>query len=339
VLRSRHPEIREEHKSQMDSEMSDERGYAMDSIFSQFLSGYRHQRQYWGFRVAALFLTPLILATLALAQSGKTDTIPPQLTPVPPYLSFVSAWLHTEAENARIAQSVNQNTLDACRTLLNRARDAQNPAAIAAAQRAVNTAEEGLRKNQLREQRALKANAWVERLRQVQNSSTRVAGFMPRIEGTVEIQPSGGGAARQVTGDTPPVLGPGDTLRTGKDGYADILLGEGGLLSLDSGSALTLTEKGAEALYGEFRFWGKRKFEVRTPAAILAVRGTQFVFREIAGKPGSVVVIDGTVAYSDIKGTKTVLVGAGQQSYLLPDGMPAEPTKANLQEMKKWWEE
>jgi len=289
-------------------------------------------------KVAALILA-VILSTSALAQSGETENIPPQLTPIPPYLSFVNAWLQTEVDNARRAQAVNQNTLDACRALLDRARDAQNATAVAAAQRAVTTAEEGLRKNRLREQRALKAIAWVERLRQERNSSTNVAGFMPRIEGTVEIQSAGGGAARPVTGDTPPVLGPGDTLRTGKDGHADILLGEGGLLNLDSGSALILSEKGVEALYGEIRFWGRRKLEVRTPAAVCAVRGTQFVVREIPGKPTSVVVIEGTVAFSDIKGTKTVLVGAGQQSYLLHDGTPAEPVKANLQEMKKWWEE
>jgi ferric-dicitrate binding protein FerR (iron transport regulator) len=163
---------------------------------------------------------------------------------------------------------------------------------------------------------------------------------MPRIEGAVEILSASGGAARPVTGDTPPVLGPGDTLRTGKDGHADILLDEGGMLSLDSGSALILVEKANEVLlYGEILSRVRRKFEIRTPSAVCGVRGTEFVLREIPGKPASVVVLDGTVAFSDIKGEKTVLVGAGQQSYLLPDGTPVEPTKANLQEMRKWWEE
>jgi ferric-dicitrate binding protein FerR (iron transport regulator) len=259
---------------------------------------------------------------------------------MPPYLTLVNDWLQTEVADARKAQAVNQNTLDACRALLNRARDASNPTAVAAAQRAVNTAEEVLGKNRLREQRALKALAWVERLRKEGNSSKTVAGFMPRIEGTVEIQPASGGAARPVTGDTPPILGPGDTLRTGLDGHADVLLSEVGILSLDSGSALVLSEAGAAALvYGEILCRVRRKFEVRTQDVAVAVRGTQFVVREIPGKPASVVVIDGTVAFSDIKGAKTVLVGAGQQSYLLPDGTPAEPVKANLQEMKKWWEE
>lgn len=310
----------------------------MNILFSQVTRSHQRKQQCSGLQAAA-FLLALILSTTALAQSGKTDNMPLQYAPIPPYLTMVNGWLQTEVDNARKAQIVNQNTLDACLALLDKARSAQNATAVAAAQRAVNTAEEGLRKNRLREQRALKSISWVERLRKEGNSSAKVAGFMPRIEGTVEIQSAGGGAARPVTGDTPPVLGPGDTLRTGKDGHADVLLEGGGILSLDAGSALILAEKGAEALYGEIRFWGQRKFEVRTPAAVCANRGTEYVVREIPGKPTSVVVIEGTVAFSDIKGTKTVLVGPGQQSYLLPDGTPAEPTKANLQEMKKWWEE
>jgi len=259
---------------------------------------------------------------------------------MPPYLTMVNNWLQAEAVNAREAQAVNQKTLDACLALLDKARSTQNPTAIAAAQRAVNTAEEGLRKNRLREQRASKSISWVERLRKEGNSSTKVAGFMPRIDGTVEIRPAAGGPARPFTGDTPPILGPGDTLRTGVDGHTDVLLSEGGFFSLDSGSELVLSEAGAAALLkGEVFYRLNRKFQVRIVAAVCAVRGTQFVVREIPGKPGSVVVFEGTVAFSDIKGAKTVLVGAGQQSYLLPDGMPAEPAKANLQEMKKWWEE
>ena len=277
----------------------------------------------------------LILSISAPAQSGKTD-LPSQA----PYLSKVSDRLKMELADARRAQTVNQRTLDASLALLDRARDAKSEAAVGAASRAVATAQEVLRKNRLREQRALKAISWVEKLRQAGDSSASVAGFMPRIKGTVEIQSASSGAARPVTSDTPPVLGPGDTLRTGKDGLADILMDEEGLLSLNAGSALILTEKGVQSLlYGEVLCKVRRKFEIRTREVAVAVRGTQFVLREIPGKPASVVVIDGTVEFSDIRGIKTVLVGAGQQSYLLPDGTPAEPAKANLQEMKKWWEE
>jgi hypothetical protein len=316
----------------MDSEMSDQGGCEMDNAFSRVPSSHQHKRQSRAL-CFAVFSLLLILSTTALAQSGKSNSPSNQ-----PYLSMVNNWMQTEVSDARKAQAANQNTLNACLALLDKARNSHNSTAVAAAQRAVNTAEEVLRKNRLREQRALKAISWVEKLRKEGNSSARVSGFMPRIEGTVEIQSAGGGVARPVTGDTPPVTG--DTLRTGKDGHVDVLLDEGGLISLGSGSALILAEKGAEALlYGEILCKLRRKLEVRTPTVAVAVRGTEFVLREIPGKPASVVVIDGTVAFSDIKGTKTVLVGAGQQSYLLPDGTPSEPAKANLQEMKKWWEE
>jgi ferric-dicitrate binding protein FerR (iron transport regulator) len=305
----------------------------VDNASSHVPSSHQCKQQHRGLQVAVFFLA-LILPTTALAQSGRSD-----LSPLPPFWTMVYNWLHAQVADARKAQFFNQNTLYDCRALLDRSRNAHNATAIAAAQRAVATAEESLRKNRLREQRALKAISWVERMPQEKSSSTRVAGFMPLVEGAVEIQLAGGGAARPVTDDTPPVLGPGDTLRTGLDGRADILLEEGGLLSLNSGSALVLIEGGYEALSGEIRCSVQRKFEIRTHEATMSVRGTEFVLREVPGKPTAVVVIDGTVAFSDIKGAKTVLVGAGQQSYLLPDGTPAEPTKANLQEMKKWWEE
>jgi len=286
-----------------------------------------------------IFSLLLILSTTALAQSGETG-LPRQLTPIPPYFSMVNAWLQADADDARRAQAANQNTLNACLALLEKARSAHNATAVAAAQRAVNTAEEGLRKNRLREQRALKALTWAERLRREGNSLGKVSGFMPRIERSVEIQSANGGATRPVTVDTPPILRPGETLRTGNDGRADVLLEGGGLISLYAGSALTLAEGGALAFVrGEILCRVKRMFEVRMPSGSVAILGTEFVLREIPGKPASVVVIDGTVAFSDIKGTKIVLVGAGQQSYLLPDGTPSEPAKANLQEMKKWWEE
>ena len=305
----------------------------MDNASSQVPSSHQCKQQYRGVQVAAFFLA-LILSNAARAQSIRIE-----LPPLPAFWAMVNNWLHAQVADARKAQFFNQNTLYDCRALLDKARNAHNATAIAAAQRAVDTAEESLRKNHLRELRALKAISWVERLPPEKEPSTKVAGFMPLVEGDVEIQLAGGEAAHPITSDTPPVLRPGDTLRTGLDGRADILLDQGGLLSLNSGSALVLIEGGYEALSGEIRCFVRRNFEILTPSARAAVRGTEFVLREVPGKPTAVVVIDGTVAFSDIKGTKTVLVGAGQQSYLLPDGTPAEPTKANLQEMKKWWEE
>jgi len=271
---------------------------------------------------------------------------PAPATPKPfgeAYLGALQSHLEKERDQARSAQRESQATLDASRRLLDRAQGSSNPAAVGAAQQAVATAEKALAKNRLREERATKALAWVERLRSQKISARSLAGFMPRVEGTVEVVPAAGGPARRISGDQAPVAGPGDTVRTGKDGRADLLLPEGDLLSLDAGAAVTLSDEGLEVLAGVVKARiAKRfaaKFQVRTPSAVTSVRGTDFLVRELPGKPSSVVVFEGTVAFGDRAGRKTVLVEAGQQSYLLPDGTPAEPSKANLSEMRRWWDE
>lgn len=259
------------------------------------------------------------------------------------YLDALQAHLRNEGDLARLAQRESQTTLDASRQLLSRAGATKDDALIATAHRAVATAEKALAKNRLREERATRALGWVDKLRGQKPSTRPLAGFMPRIEGIVEVVPPGGGPARRISEQEPPVAGPGDTVRTGKDGRADLLLTDGDLLSLEAGSAVTLVEDGAEVLLGVIRAQVRsrfaKKFTVRTPSAVTSVRGTDFLVRELPGKPSSVVVLEGAVEFSGRAGTKTVLVGPGQQSYLLPDGTPAEPTPANLSEMRRWWDE
>ena len=295
-----------------------------------------------GVSLLAGTLALLVVAAALAGVAARAQSAAPRKPPIPPYLAMVESWLQREAAGARAAQAINQDTIDAGRALLAKAQAAKSAAATAEARRVVATAEEALRKNRLRAARAERALAWAARLRE-RPPTGGMAGFMPRAEGTVEIEPAGGGAPRAVTPDTPPVAGPGDTIRTGKDGRADVLLPEGNVVSLDAGAAMTLADGALNALlYGEIRARVVRlghKFEVRTPTAVTSVRGTDFVVREVPGKPSSVVVLEGTVAFGDAKGTKTVLVGPGMQSYLLPDGTPAEPTAANVKEMRRWWEE
>jgi len=286
------------------------------------------------------------LVAFGLGLSGIASPPPPAPPPKPfgaACLDAAQGRMEKERDLARLAQGENRKTLEASRALEEKARAAESPAAVAMAQRAVSTAEEALKKNLLREARATQALGWLARLRQEGKPSRPVAGFLPRAEGSVEIQPAGGGSARRLSGEEPPVAGPGDTVRTGADGRAEIILPAGDLLSLDAGTAVMLLDEGAEVLAGVVKARiAKRfaaKFEVRTPSAVTSVRGTDFLVRELPGKPASVVVLEGTVAFGDRAGRKTVLVEAGQQSYLLPDGTPAEPSKANLSEMRRWWDE
>ncbi len=278
----------------------------------------------------------LILACHVLAQAKRS--------PAQDFLDRLETRMQQEITVARSDQADNAKTLAASQSLLSEAQSAKNAAAIAGAQHAIDLAGKALEKNKLREQRASRALSWVQRLKREAASSRRPMGaFMPRTDGDVEVEPKDGGPARKMSGDEPPVAEPGDTVKTGKNGSADLFLPDGSDISVGAGSAVMLAEDGLRLLLGRIKAEVKhrldKKFEVRTPSAVTSVRGTAFVVRELPGKPSAVIVLRGTVAFSDIKGTKTVLVNAGQQSYILPDGAPAEPSAANLQDMPKWWEQ
>jgi ferric-dicitrate binding protein FerR (iron transport regulator) len=297
-------------------------------------------------RLSIKLFGPLLVATITvIAFGGVLALAQVKVKPKPDlgFLDRLEGRLERDLDVARADQANNKKTLDDARALLSRAQASKSPAAVSGAERAVSLAEQALQKNKLREQRVLRAIGWVQKLKESAAAVGPIGAFMPRAEGTVEVEPKGGGPARKLAGDVPPVAGPGDTVKTGADGRADLLLPNGSTLNLDAASAVTLLDDGLNLLFGQIRakvqhVMGQR-FDVRTPTAICGVRGTDFIVREKAGKPASLVVIEGQVAFSDIKGIKTVLVNAGQQSYLLPDGTPAEPTRANIHDMPKWWEE
>ncbi len=287
--------------------------------------------------IGTLSLAAAIWALPAFAPAAQAKR-----SPTEDFLDRLEARMQNEVTVARSDQADNRKTLDESQALLSRAQAAQNMTAVTGAQRAVDLAQKALAKNRLREQRAQNALGWIARLKREAATARRIGAFMTRADGEVTVEPKEGGPPRSITGDEPPVAQPGDTVRTGKDGNAGLFLPDGSDISVGAGSAVMLAEDGLQLFFGQIKAEVKHKlagkFEVRTPSAVTSVRGTEFVVRELPGKPSSVIVLRGTVAFSDIKGTKTVLVNAGQQSYILPDGTPAEPTRANIQEMPRWWE-
>jgi hypothetical protein len=79
-------------------------------------------------------------------------------------------------------------------------------------------------------------------------------------------------------------LAPGDEVRTGRDAEAEILADSGSRIRLASSSSFKISGEvsGKTSLglvFGRLRAWVKKKsgrFEVRTPTAVCAVRGTEF---------------------------------------------------------------
>ncbi len=90
-----------------------------------------------------------------------------------------------------------------------------------------------------------------------------------------------------------------------------------------------------EIIMGEIEISGPTK--VRSPQAVLATRGTQFITKV---KDGTTIltVLDGEVEFSDINKKKTVIVKKNQKSMCETNGLPTEPETIDIEQILKWWE-
>lgn len=79
-------------------------------------------------------------------------------------------------------------------------------------------------------------------------------------------------------------------------------------------------------------------YKVRTPQAVLAVRGTQFITEVAEDGTTTLAVLDGEVEFSDILRRKTVLVKKNQSSVVKPTELPTEPVSINPKMIPRWWE-
>lgn len=115
----------------------------------------------------------------------------------------------------------------------------------------------------------------------------------------------------------------GETVRTGSDGSARLFLGEmGSQVQLAPDSEFTVGEgDGLRDFIGQLkqglarlmvRLDGKSRFEVRTPAAVCAVRGTDFAVENKDGQT-RVRVFSGVVEVTASAHGKTIELNAGQQ--------------------------
>jgi ferric-dicitrate binding protein FerR (iron transport regulator) len=196
-------------------------------------------------------------------------------------------------------------------------------AALAVAREAIAESERGLsearqllaRANSLRAQR----ERTLEGLRTALRSGVPGGGVVVADGGDVRRYSADGMALEDVSGP----LRAGETIRTGADGSARLFLGErGSQAQLAPESEFTVSE--GETLRD---FIGKLKqglvrllarldrmerFEVRTPAAVCAVRGTDFAVENRDGQT-RVRVFSGVVEVTASGDGKSIEVKAGQQ--------------------------
>lgn len=159
------------------------------------------------------------------------------------------------------------------------------------------------------------------------SAAAEVAGKVVAASGPVEIRPLGERAWRVATAQG--VLQPGDMIRTGPGGTAEVALVDG-VFRMDENTVIVLPPPqavpaaagapqgvraflyGGRALFKVFKERLEQGFEVLTPSVIVGVKGTTFGVEH--GPNLGVVVFDGTVevAQRGRPDLPSVTLGAGQ---------------------------
>ncbi len=148
-------------------------------------------------------------------------------------------------------------------------------------------------------------------------------------------------------------LAPGDDFKTGRDGYVTIKLSDGSTLVLQPGSDMaiegvkksplapaadaqfTLKNGRVEAAVAK-RSPGGARFEVRTPIAVAAVRGTRFrVVADDEKRTATSEVIEGTVQVNDTGNLGSVAVQEGFGTRVAEGQAPLAP-RALLPAPRLW---
>jgi len=223
-------------------------------------------------------------------------------------------WALAERDAAREAVSSAEKRVDAAQNDLRIARGMQNdpqilkdPDAAAVAREAATVSQQGLREAEVLLERSRALLRHNERLlvsvREAVSSTKGATSVLIPLSGEVRRSYNGIASVR----DTSAPLRAGERVDVGAGGSAKLFIAGGeGEVDLGENSSFSISHEGVggfEALLSEGfahvraklkKYFGK-KFEVRTPAAVCAVRGTEFTLRH--HPHGSrIEVLEGTVS-------------------------------------------
>ncbi|WP_172600491.1 FecR family protein [Sulfurivermis fontis] len=161
--------------------------------------------------------------------------------------------------------------------------------------------------------------------------------------------PAGGWAPLAADSATP--LRSGDRLRTGPGSGAEFMLQDGATaaqIAADTEVQLTLDDLGnavVDISRGAFYaavtplLTRMKRVEVRTPAAVLAVRGTRFAVRQAPDGSTELLVLEGVVEATPTDGDSAVMVAAGQRLFTR-QGEPLTAAAAiDWNTTRRWWRE
>ncbi len=152
------------------------------------------------------------------------------------------------------------------------------------------------------------------------------AAHVAQWRGEVALKKSGETSWTRLTAADVP-LAAGDELRTSRASTAEIVTDDGSKIKLAPVSSFKMVTENKDSVslglyFGRVRSWVKKfskKFEVRTPSAVCAVRGTDFMVQADADGSTSVEVYEGSVLAGDASGNSG-LVRQGQRADITRGG-------------------
>jgi hypothetical protein len=159
-----------------------------------------------------------------------------------------------------------------------------------------------------------------------------MAAYIHSWRGEVDIRRKPDAGWERVSGEERVRLAGGEELRTGRASTADIFMDDGSRVKIAPLSSFKMSEENGEAVsiglyFGRVRSWVKkfsRKFEVRTPSAVCAVRGTDFMVSADGDGNSRVEVYEGSVLTGDSQGNSS-LVREGQFADIPAGGSMGSP--------------
>jgi hypothetical protein len=176
-----------------------------------------------------------------------------------------------------------------------------------------------------------------------QSSSVPAAGQVSRLLPEVQIDRA---SQRMIASIAAPVYW-NDDLRSGSSGRARVALTDGSLLSLGSNSELHILQHDAQAqqtsldlAVGRMRGQVVRlsrpgaKFEIRTPAGVAGLVGTDF-YLLAAPDYTELIVFEGVVRFTSFANGQAVMAAAGMKVRISQDGTMTGPVPASPAEIQE----
>jgi hypothetical protein len=147
------------------------------------------------------------------------------------------------------------------------------------------------------------------------------------------------------------IVGYEELITVGEGSRVELMLLDGSKVVLDEGTRFSMgihllqeEEFTFNVLLG--RIWSRiasdpqrrRESVFRTPSAVDAVRGTEFVVDVAEDGATTLIVLDGVVEISDLTYQKMVVVRQNETVVVEPGDLPSNPEQININQMDRWWE-